>query len=414
MRAAAIHHNFRQYHRGRMLRVALLVAITLLLAACQTMVMGEAAKGRNPREKPSVNITTFSDSLECMDEMLAAYNPQTITLTAQNIPNLSGDPNTLNGAKEMLITALSNISEKSRKIRFVSFGSDLTDILALHRGHADKDSFVTPDYFIRGAITQLDKNVVSSRIGMGLNQEEWNTAFSGGAAISYAALDLNMGTVSDLQMLSGVTSHNVLAIYNKGLGGDLGGRINSVGSFFDFGVDRREGLGQAVRNLIDLGVIELVGRMFDVPYMVCLPIDYRQPQVAKLIDKEFSRFSASREKLIKALQFSLQRQHFYNGDIDGIMGDKTRRAIQFYQQYTGLDSNGLDLATYKTMLYGMAPDKGGREATEDQTYAAHVFYRQGPVTQADPQKVVFQQPALPAEQLTADHDPDFAITVEPL
>ncbi len=361
-----------------------------LLNGCQNMVIGEAAKGRNPREKPSINITTFSESLECMDDMLSAYDLPPVTITAQHIPHLSGDPNTVNGAKEMLITSLSSISEKSKKIKFVSFGSDLTDILALHRGHKKKDLFKTPDYFIRGGITQLDKNVISSRIGMGLNQDEWNSSFSGGQGVSYAALDLNVGTIADLQMISGVTSHNVLGVYSKGLGGDLGGRINSVGLFFDFGVDRRDGLGQAVRNLIDLGVIEIVGKMFDLPYMMCLPLDYSQAQVVKQINKEYNRYSVNKKMLVKAIQFSLRKNEFYNGKIDGILGNKTQLALQYYQRYSGDTSKGVDLSTYKTMLYGFKPDQGGIELPKSSKASAVAFYKDSQITQVDSQKVVLR------------------------
>ena len=79
--------------------------------------------------------------------------------------------------------------------------------------------------------------------------------------MSYVALDINVGDMGSLQIIPGVNSNNVLALYNKGVGTDIGGRIKSVGTFFDFGVDRRDGLSQAIRNLVDLAAIEIVGKL---------------------------------------------------------------------------------------------------------------------------------------------------------
>lgn len=328
-----------------------------LLTGCANFLFGENAMSRNPIENPTVNVTNFTRSLECMDNLLIQHDAPRITITAQDVPNMTGDGNSIAGTKDMLITSISKLSQRSRRIRFVSYGTDLRDIILLHKAHEGRDNFVTPDYFIRGAITQLDKNVMSSRIGAAANDDSWNAAFSGGQGVSFIGLDLNIGLVSSLQMIPGVTSNNVLALWDRGAGTDIGGRINSVGTFFDFGIDRRDGLGQAVRNMTDLAVIEIVGKLLDLPYLTCLPLNHHSPAVQALIHTEYQRYSENPRKLIRTVQAKLKHFNYYQGPVHGVMDRPTSLALEYfrnlYQPYSHTGGTGaLDFDLYYQIMYG--------------------------------------------------------------
>lgn len=342
----------------RIMKRASVLAVLLFalssLGGCTKMLIGEDAMDVNPIEDPAVNITSFTDALECMDEMLLHYNIPLIVLTAQDIPNMASE-GSLAGTKDMLITSMSKMSERSGKVRFVSYGTDLKDILLVHRAHEMKDSFQAPDFFIRGSITQHDKGVVANRIGGALRHDDWNAALSAGHSLSYISLDLNVGLVSNLQMLPGMTSNNILAVTDRGFGMEYGGRIESAGLFFDFGVDRRDGLGQAIRNLVDLGAIEVVGKLAGVPYMSCMPIDFNAAPVVASIRKEYDLF-AEKGNLVKAIQAKLKQYNYYNGEVDGRYDDKTRLAIEYYRRLYGIPRTGrtsaIDFALYKDVVYG--------------------------------------------------------------
>ncbi len=334
----------------------LVFCVTLiLLNGCTKMLLGDKALSPNPIERPQINITTFSNALQCMDQLLLEYNATPITLTAQDINNKTGDGQPLVGAKEMLITSLSQIGKRSGRVKFVSYGTDQRDIILLHQAHTKKSAFVTPDYFIRGGITQLDKNVFSSRFGGALNDDDWNVSFTSGQGISYAGMDLSVGEVHTLQILPGVHSSNVLAVFDRGAGTDLGGRLNSVGTFFDFGIDRRDGLGQAIRNMVDLGVIELIGKLTQVPYMTCLPIDTNHPEILKLIYNDFQRESQDPQKLMRFLQTRLKQLNYYHGPINGNPTPETLSAIDYFRHLYEIPrhsrSAAIDFQLYKAIMY---------------------------------------------------------------
>ncbi len=64
----------------------------------------------------------------------------------------------------------------------------------------------------------------------------------------------------------------------RGVAGDLGGRIKKAGVFLNFSFDRSEGTHQAIRTLLQLNSIEVLGKLAKVPYTQCLQQVYNQDE----------------------------------------------------------------------------------------------------------------------------------------
>ena len=165
---------------------------------------------------------------------------------------------------------------------------------------------------------------------------------------------MNVGKIRTLEIIPGVSSNNVLAITVEGTGTSIGGRISSLGSFFDFGFDKREGIGQAVRNLIDLGTIEIIGRLTQTPYLTCLPVDYHVPETQALIKKEYNRYLQTPERLIKATQVRLRELDYYHGPIDGKINSNTIAAINYFKELYRFNDNNSRITydLYFAIMYG--------------------------------------------------------------
>jgi len=120
---------------------------------------------QQPQTPPSRTITSFSDSLSCMDDLLRANGRRDIYITSAGIPDATGKVSA--GTKEMLITAVSRMSTRSNAFRFVDFDmspaqADITQLFTMVGGGG---TFTAPNYYIRGAITQLDENVLNELQG---------------------------------------------------------------------------------------------------------------------------------------------------------------------------------------------------------------------------------------------------------
>ena len=111
-----------------------------------------------------------------MDELFLAQGKKDIYITSAGIPDATGL--VAAGTKEMLITAISKMSATSGAFRFVDYDPTQLDVQVLSELVGLRESFVAPNYYIRGAITQLDSNVLSSADSAGVSMPYVDLAIS--------------------------------------------------------------------------------------------------------------------------------------------------------------------------------------------------------------------------------------------
>ena len=329
------------------------VAVTL--SGCGTQPLNATNEVRieaTPKAAPQRTITNFSNALRCMDDLFDRYNISNVSIAAQDIPDATDQ--VVAGTKDMLITALSNMSAKSRAIRFVALSYDLEDITRFHQLHPRKN-FKSPDFFIRGAVTQVDQGVIEqqARAGVALARA-FNFTGSKDEIASIVSLDMNMGLVSTLQMLPAATSSNSIAVIRRGVGTSLTGTIKTLGLLFEVDFARSEGLHHATRTLIELGTIEIIGRLTQVPYWECLDIKETNPLVQKQVQSWFDALSA--KDLTTFAQAKLKALGHYDGPLNGVNDAKTREAIAYFKSKQGLVANGeVDYLLYYNLLADETP-----------------------------------------------------------
>ena len=101
--------------------------------------------------------TPFSRALVCMDQMMLEREVDPIFITATPIPDYTENRGAAGyGAREMLLSAISRMTEQSTAVRYVAFDRSTPDIVALHNGHPSKAELRVPDFFVRGAVTQIN------------------------------------------------------------------------------------------------------------------------------------------------------------------------------------------------------------------------------------------------------------------
>src|SRR5919206_3487976 len=91
----------------------------LLAGACAFTPVQDITAVQQPKAQPVRNVTSFSESLRCMDELLRNFGVNDIVVTSAGIPDATGEIKT--GTKEMLISAISQMSVESNAFRFVDF-----------------------------------------------------------------------------------------------------------------------------------------------------------------------------------------------------------------------------------------------------------------------------------------------------
>lgn len=327
---------------------AIVLATVAALAGCQTLEVKQktidqtAQVRKGPEATPQRSITGFSSALRCMDSMLLDYGVRDVTMLVEEIVDETKKVNA--GTRDMLISAVSDMTRRSRAVRLVAFGKDTMNVISFLASAQRASAYeAIPLYDIKGSVSQLDENLIKNQkdLGVGISP-----AFSVGvardASSSVLALDLSVLTTSDMAVLSGVTSRNSVMILKQGRGFDGDAAYRKFGINFSMNLSRTEGQTQALRGLVELAVVELIGRLTKTPYWTCLGADPKDNEEIRLETADWYHAMAStRVELIAYYQNQLRHRGFYDGPIDGEFNPALDEAIAGYRGELGLSREAL-------------------------------------------------------------------------
>jgi len=319
-----------------------------------------------PKSLPVVNITSFSESMRCMDNLFAQFGVREIIITSAGLPDATGEITT--GTKDMLISAISRMSVRSNAFRFVDFDQTEADINALQSVVGFTDDFLLPNYYIRGAITQLDEGIIADNVGASIAGPTFNLGAVKDSIVSVVSLDMNIGDLMTRQIQPGMSAHNSISVARSTTGGDAGGRINTYGLQFNIAINRSEGMHAAVRSLVELSTIETLGKLAQVPYWRCLAIEQTNPAVVAQAREWFEDMSAREQAVF--VQRALASKGYYDAPVTGELDAATKGAIGRYQADNDLLADGrINFDLYASLIsqdlaLGRQPDPAFGETRE--------------------------------------------------
>ena len=344
------------------LRHALLWPCVLALSACaidpglsdRKDIIEKGITEQTPLVTPSKSASAMREGLACMDRMLAAEQVPATLIAVKSIPDPSGLFST--GTKEMLITAISRMSRTSQAFRVVDYEVDalkqdtvqtMTSLL-LNNGQIELRK---PQIYISGAISFGDKTVVSKRRSIGVSTANTDTGYSWDVLGSVVGLDLHLGDMNSRTLYPGLDSANELVVATGGKGVEIGGRatglprhIYRMGVQYEVAADNNQGAGAAVRLLVDLAAIELVGKWAKIPYWQCIDYEQNHPEFKRQMRTWFEEQTATDR--INLAQRVLKAQGVWSGPIDGNDSTALRNALATYQ--ASLDMTPVGIVNFET------------------------------------------------------------------
>jgi Domain of unknown function (DUF4384) len=329
----------------RFVQRALPLALAAALGACATIDSAKDTRKhvvdaaqtvkQGPTAAPFKSITNFSDGLRCMDNQLLDYGVRDVSVIVEDILDETKKVNA--GTKDMLISAISDMTKRSRAIRPIAYGKDSGNTIGFLAQAQQREHFaVVPPFGIRGSISQFDDAIVRKTVDGGISIEPvLNIGAAKTATASVVGLDLNVLSTSDLAIVSGVSSRNSVIFIKEGKGIDGEATIKKFGINFSMSVARQEGLSQSLRTLVELASIELIGRLARVPYWSCLGASDADPAVQSEITDWYDAMAANPVELIEYFQRQLRARKVYYGRVDGIVNDEFKEAVSRYREALG-------------------------------------------------------------------------------
>jgi hypothetical protein len=334
---------------GSMLhRLAVAAAALAALAGCGTLDVKQKTVDQTqtarvgPEGAPFRSITGFSTALRCMDNLMLDYGVRDVSMLVEEILDQTKKVNA--GTRDMLITAVSDMTRRSRALRVNAFGKDATNVISFLASAQRQGAYeVIPLYDIKGSISQFDENVIRSQKDIGIGFQPFiNLGVTRDAASSILGLDLSVLTTDDMSVLPGVTSRNSVVILKQGRGFDGDAAYHKFGINYSMNLNKSEGQSQALRGLVELAVIELIGKLTKTPYWRCLNADPgTNEELAHEVSDWYFAMAANRGELIGYFQYQLRGRGFYDGPIDGKFNDAIDEAISNYRAALGLERRAL-------------------------------------------------------------------------
>lgn len=344
-----------------------LLASAILLSACSLLPVKPPEKIAEAYSTtyPVRTLTGFTEGLVCMDKMFVARKVEPIYITAAPIPD-SSENRGVSGyaARDMLITAIAEMSKESAALRYVAFDRQTPDIVALQSSHPKKANLRIPDFFIRGAVTQINSAPYSKQRGGSANVGKLGKEFQGGSysdssslSLSSVSLDLAMGLVNNYQILPGMFSANTFSVEKRGSADDYSISMPKLGLTYSTSENSAEAMSRALRALVEVGAIELFGKLYNLPYWECLAtVGEATPERDKAGKLYSTMDSAQRADYVLAHLKNLKMiapdaQAFRE---DGYESTQFRNALMQYRvRHNVFGSTGVDFAIFERVWKGI-------------------------------------------------------------
>ena len=298
---------------------------------------------KGPDTAPQKNYTNMNESLRCMDRLFLENGIRDlVVLTEDIVDNTKKLPV---GARDMLTSAVSDMTRRSRAIRLITFGGDVVNLVNWLNASGTNSAVYTfkPDFDIRGSISQMDDNMIQGRAGGGVSLGPMSADQSKDSNAAVLGLDLSIISTKTMELLPGVTSRNSIIVIKQGegTGASLTGTIakHGFGINYDFSFNRNEGSAQAVRTLIELATIELFGKLTRVPYWSCLGVDENNPIVHEEIGDWYHNL-VDEGKLVPYMQNQLRIRGVYRGPVDGSINPDFVAIVPHARKALGLPQQG--------------------------------------------------------------------------
>jgi len=212
-----------------------------------------------------------------------------------------------------------------------------------------------PGLVINGAITQYDKGIYSTRKGLNTDVEagkgQGSTTFMGeldnSVARSQIAIDLKVYKYYDRTYLFGIATQNKIELLKYSRDGNFGLFLNGTGLGLSKAITFEHTEDQALRILSEYSVLQLLGRLYALPYWKCTKPNLQIDNfVVEGELKEYTNFSI--KKKINKLEIILSAYKMTSFKKDGNIDNQELKEIK--EKFNVEDNEILSPEFYKTLF----------------------------------------------------------------
>ncbi len=337
---------------------AISLGVVVFLAACENNPQNVDVTLK--KSAPTPKFTIYSSAIGKMGLMTQIYDTPSVKIMTTDISDNTGTSVATSAEiprdiTEMVKSALNSIGGKVTYIPYDP--SFLSNNMAV--GYSEFSNKLIPDVMVSGGITEFDRGLVTKgegtdlTLGGTIRNQSLGVDFTDQEKSSLARVTLDFNLV-DFQTFAGIPriqAINSIKLNKAVKEQNIGFQI--IGSSFGVrgDVKKVQGRHAAVRLLVQLSMLQIVGRYLKLPYWNLIP-GARVDQV--VVDRVLEDYYAfSQVEKIKRIQELLYLKG-YSVSVTGRYDQQTQRALAKFAATRGLAQSGVTPKIYWE-LYNSIP-----------------------------------------------------------
>ncbi|HPN83896.1 MAG TPA: hypothetical protein PK821_01040, partial [Victivallales bacterium] len=297
--------------------ISLLAITSVLITSCSVFDWfggkihdDEIAELEKETGTPDQRATPYDDSLKAFGKMLEAYGIPDLKVQSKPITNATAEKGLPDDVSKMIATGLNKIG---KQIIYIPY--DPTYYVG-ETTTGGKINRVLPQAVIAGGMTEYDKDLIEKKRGLKLEGQvsegdfgsnydyDGGAGYQSGGNISRLGLDLHILNYSTQAAVPGVQASNTINLRKTGTTASLGFFFQGSGFSFDYSLQKKQGVHYAIRLLVELSVLEVLGKYVEVPYWKCIPgAQPNNEMIARLRDEFDELPTAQKNAYLKEYLF---------------------------------------------------------------------------------------------------------------
>lgn len=305
---------------------------------------------------PEAKVTVYQDAINKLGLMTTIYSNQQMKIMTKDIVDNTGTSVATSAEIPRDITEMvkSTLNGIGGNVLYIPYEPEFMQntVITGYSEYADK---ILPQVILSGGITEFDRGLVTKGDSLDLDIEvgsEYGINFSdqNKASLASVTLDFNLIDFKTFAGIPRIQAINGIKL-NKAVKEDsIGFTIKSATFGAKGEIKKVQGRHAAVRLLVQLSMLQLIGRYQKLPYWQLIPGAVRDELVIDQVLADY--YALTRPQQLAATQ-ELLYLHGFEVVPNGQMDSATQNAIQSFVQKKGLGSTELNqdlyLALYETV-----------------------------------------------------------------
>lgn len=283
---------------------------------------------------PVDNITYYSEAFKKLDRLIAQTTHPTYRFQVKTIENMTSARDSLPIDSKSFIETPMILYMKSMQL--MAYEPIFTRYETITTGHLYFPTMrkVMPQLVINGGVTQFDKGILSkstnydidAEFGEAEGESDLRADRDRSNSISQIALDLNVFRYKDRVYVPGAATKNKIEISQIRKKNRFGFFLNGSGIGASKYSTLQQSKDEALRILTEYSLLQLLGRLYGVPYWSCISPEARPDDF--IVGQKVDKFRAADNRNKQAYIEQLLPLYGYSGvTVDGDLSEAEQQML---------------------------------------------------------------------------------------